>query len=92
MTTDKLHVWGYEQGCPSCDELKALLTLLKVPFEFHAIERECAARASLRDAGFKTVPQVFTPNGTSLGGFSELRRAGAAGIAYVQELIGSQRL
>jgi len=92
MDQPKLSVFGYDEGCAACDELKALLSILRVPFTFTALERDGPARAALRDAGYATVPQVFTPCGTSLGGFSELARAGKAGIRLVQEMIGQEHL
>ena len=75
-----IHVWGYANGCPSCTDLKALLDLLKVPYVFHAIDRNSPERAALRDAGFNTVPQVFTAEGLHLGDYSEFRRAATTAI------------
>lgn len=73
MTT-KVHVWGYAEGCPSCTNLKSLFDLLRVPYQFHDIDRNSPERAALRDAGFYTVPQVFTPEGLHLGDFSTYRK------------------
>lgn len=72
--TEKLHVWGYAEGCPACTKLKSLFDLLNVPHQFHPIDRNSSERAALKDAGFDTVPQVFTTAGLHLG-FSDYRLA-----------------
>lgn len=82
--TDQLHVWGYAEGCPACTNLKSLLDLLKVPYVFHAIDRDSPHRAALRDAGFATVPQVFTQAGDHVGDYQVFR---GAAVAAVETLI-----
>ncbi len=79
MTTH-LHVWGYADGCPACTNLKTLLTLLGFSFTFHSIHRDGAQRAALRDAGFDTVPQVFTPEGLHIGDYQVFRKAAGAAV------------
>jgi glutaredoxin len=69
-----LYVWGYTSGCPSCTSLVDLLTTLNIPFTFHAIDPKGPERSSLKDAGFLTVPQVFTREGVHVGDWSDLRR------------------
>lgn len=77
---EPIHVWGYAEGCPACTDLKALLDLLSIPYEFHDITRNSPERAALRDAGFKTVPQAFTADGRGLGDLSDFRKAARLGI------------
>lgn len=79
MTT-KLHVWGYLDGCPACTNLKALLSVSGVEFVFHAIDRNSPERAALRDAGFDTVPQVFTAEGIHLGDYQTFKVAAKAAV------------
>lgn len=79
MTT-QLHVWGYTEGCPSCTRIKELFDNLGVPYVFHAIDRGSPERAALRDAGFATVPQVFTPEGLHVGDYQVFRKAAVASI------------
>lgn len=81
MTEETIHVWGYSEGCPACDKLKEILDLLGLPYQYHAIPRESPEREALRDAGFDTVPQVFTSDGAAMGGLLELRRAAIGGVS-----------
>lgn len=78
--SDKITVYGYPEGCPACDQLKQLLTLLSIPFEFIPIAPESRERAILRDAGYGTVPQAFDPSGASLGGLSDFRKVARLGL------------
>ena len=77
--TNLIHVWGYPEGCPACTNLKTLLDLLGVPYVFHGIDRNGPERAALRDAGFATVPQIFTTDGLHLGDYSDARKAALTG-------------
>lgn len=80
MTDTKLHIWGYAEGCPACTKIKALCDLLGVTYEFHDIARDGRERAALRDAGFDTVPQVFTPDGGHVGDWQGFRKAAITAI------------
>lgn len=73
-------IYGYAEGCPACTELKQLLDLLSIPYEFLSIGRESRERAILRDAGYETVPQAFSATGEALGGLSEFRKVARLGI------------
>lgn len=74
-----LHVWGYNEGCPACTDLKQLLDLLSIPYVFYEC-RGTSERAALKDAGYKTVPQVFTEDGRSCGDLSDFRKTARLGI------------
>jgi len=78
--TNKLTIFGYAEGCPACDDLKSLLDLLNIPYTFHHTAPESHARASLRAEGYATLPQVFSPSGEALGGYSEFRKTARLGI------------
>lgn len=77
---EPIKVWGYAEGCPACDELKTLLDLLSIPYDFIDITKNSPERAALKDAGFKTVPQAFTAQGRGLGDLSDFRKAARLGI------------
>lgn len=77
--TSPIHIWGYNEGCPACTDLKALLDLLSIPYVFHEC-RGTGERSALRDAGFQTVPQVFTEDGRGLGDLSDFRKVARLGI------------
>ena len=78
--SSKLTIFGYAEGCPACDDLKSLFDLLSVPYTYHAIARDSPARASLRASGYETLPQVFSPSGEALGGYSDFRKTARLGI------------
>ncbi|WP_422049743.1 glutaredoxin family protein [Shimia sp.] len=78
--SNPLTVYGYDNGCPACDDLKQLLTLLSIPFDFIAVAPDSRERAVLREAGYETVPQVFTPSGVSVGGLSDFRKVARLGL------------
>ena len=78
--SDKLIIFGYASGCPACDDLKSLLDLLSIPYNYGTVERDSPVRATLRDAGFDTLPAIFSPSGESLGGYSEFRKTARLGI------------
>ncbi len=61
-----IKVHGYRRGCTACDMLKQLLNKHNIPFEF--IEYEQFKHP------FKSVPQVFNPNGTYVGDYIDLKR------------------
>jgi glutaredoxin 3 len=58
--------------CPFCDRAKALLESRSVEYRTVNIEEDADAREFLRDAGLRSVPQIY--NGTTLlpGGFQGL--------------------
>ena len=71
----ELHVYGYPEGCPACDTLKALLIEHGLSFTYHHLHRKGPKRELLRASGFATVPQVFDREGRHLGDLNGLRRA-----------------
>lgn len=71
----EVHVYGYPSGCPACDQLKLLLIEHHISFTFHHLHREGAKREALREAGFATVPQVFTREGHWMGDYTTIRKA-----------------
>jgi glutaredoxin len=89
MTKQTLHIWGYAHGCPACADLKALLLLLGKPYVFYPIDRNSPERAALRDAGFKTVPQVFDHNGWHVGDYADFRKAAATAISTLSPPSGA---
>lgn len=72
---DEVHVYGYPDGCPACDQLKALLIEHGISFTFHHLHRKGPLREALRALGFATVPQVFDRNGSHIGDFTTIRKA-----------------
>lgn len=78
--TSPIHVWGYATGCPACTNIKTLFSLLNIDHTFHAIEPDSRERNLLREAGFSTVPQVFTLDGEHLGDWSTFRQAASAAV------------
>jgi glutaredoxin 3 len=65
--------------CPYCAGAKTLLERRGIPFEEINLARDPDARTELaRITGMFTFPQVVI-DGTSLGGFDELRAADRAG-------------
>jgi glutaredoxin len=80
-------IYGYDSNvhrCTYCDNAKRLLDVKKQPYEFISIMPEkghfdeAAVDEMLKLLGREsqvglTVPQIFAPNGTHIGGFNELR-------------------
>lgn len=80
-------VYGYDSNihrCVFCDNAKRLLDVKKQPYEFinvmpekgvfddEKIAQLLAALGRESQIGL-TMPQVFAPDGTSIGGFDQLR-------------------
>ncbi len=80
-------VYGYDSNihrCVFCDNAKRLLEVKKQPYEFINVMPEkgvfddekiaelLAALGRESQVGL-TMPQVFAPDGTSIGGFDQLR-------------------
>ncbi|AAU29268.1 NrdC thioredoxin [Escherichia phage JS10] len=80
-------VYGYDSNihrCVFCDNAKRLLDVKKQPYEFINVMPEkgvfddekiaelLAALGRESQVGL-TMPQVFAPDGTSIGGFDQLR-------------------
>ena len=66
-------VWS-KYNCPYCDQAKALLKDRGIPFEERKIG-DGYTKEELLEAvpNARTVPQIII-NGTSIGGFTELRK------------------
>ena len=66
-------IWS-KYNCPYCDQAKALLTQQGVKFEERKIG-DGYTKEELLEAvpNARTVPQIII-NGTSIGGFTELRK------------------
>jgi len=65
--------------CPFCARAKALLRSKNVHFEEIDVTRDTRLQEEVRRlSGRRTVPQIFI-DGTSVGGFEELRRLDEAG-------------
>ena len=66
-------VWS-KYHCPYCDQAKALLKDRRIPFEERKIG-DGYTKEELLEAvpNARTVPQIII-NGTSIGGFTELRK------------------
>lgn len=80
-------VYGYDSNihrCVFCDNAKRLLDVKKQPYEFINVMPEKGVFDDEKIAGLLaalgresqvglTMPQVFAPDGTSIGGFDQLR-------------------
>ena len=66
-------IWS-KYNCPYCDQAKALLKDRKIPFEERKIG-DGYTKEELLEAvpNARTVPQIII-NGTTIGGFTELRK------------------
>ena len=66
-------IWS-KYNCPYCDQAKALLKDRRIPFEERKIG-DGYTKEELLEAvpNARTVPQIII-NGTSIGGFTELRK------------------
>lgn len=74
-------IFGYSEGCPACDQLKSLLDLLGVQYDFRPVARGSALRARLKAEGYDTLPQaVEATTGRSLGGYSDFRKVARLGL------------
>jgi glutaredoxin 3 len=59
--------------CPFCHKAKALLTMLKIPFEEIRVDLDFAARREFAEVthNARTVPQILI-DGKCIGGYVEL--------------------
>ena len=74
-------VYGYATGCPACDQIKTLLDVLGVQYDYRPVERESGLRRALRDAGVATLPcAIEAPTGRILGGYSDFRKVARLGL------------
>jgi len=60
--------------CNYCDKAKTMLELDNIPYSSYNLEEPSSkwVLSLMREAGIKTVPQVFSSDGTLIGGYCEL--------------------
>lgn len=61
--------------CNFCDSAKAFLKAQNKPFIEYNIQTDSSRwlLTLIKKAGYTTVPQIFKPDGTHLGGYTELK-------------------
>lgn len=61
--------------CNFCDQAKAILKGASLPYTEYNIQSPSSKwlLTLIKQAGYTTVPQIFKPDGTHLGGYTELR-------------------
>ena len=61
--------------CNFCDSAKALLEGAKLPYTTYNLQNESSKwlLTLVKQAGYKTVPQIFAPDGRHIGGYTELK-------------------
>ena len=61
--------------CNFCDQAKALLKGANLPFTEYNVQSGSSkwVLTLIKKAGMTTVPQVFKPDGTHVGGYTELK-------------------
>ena len=61
--------------CNFCDTAKALLKSKSLPYTEYNIQTNSSKwlLTLIKQAGYTTVPQIFKPDGTHLGGYKELK-------------------
>jgi glutaredoxin len=61
--------------CNFCDSAKALLEGASLPYTTYNVQSGSSkwVLTLLKQAGHTTVPQIFKPDGTYVGGYTELR-------------------
>lgn len=57
-------------GCPWCDKAKEALA--GEPYREFNISTDPTIRTMVKAMGFKTVPQIYSPLGTHIGGYEDL--------------------
>lgn len=62
--------------CNFCDQAKALLKGANLPYTEYNVQSPSSkwVLTLLKEADIKTVPQVFRPDGTLVGGYTELTK------------------
>jgi len=60
--------------CNFCDTAKAMLKHNNQPFVEYNVQSPSSKwlLTLIKQAGYKTVPQIFAPDGTYVGGYNEL--------------------
>lgn len=63
--------------CNFCDQAKALLKGANLPFTEYNVQSGSSkwVLTLIKKAGMTTVPQVFKPDGTHVGGYTELKES-----------------
>ena len=64
-------VYG-KAGCTFCDKAVALLKEYEIGYEYIDLMEDEDALKMIKGSGYRTVPQIFTDNGTHIGGYTEL--------------------
>jgi glutaredoxin 3 len=61
--------------CTFCDAAKALLEGAKLPYIQYNVQSDSSkwVLTLIKQAGYKTVPQIFAPDGRHIGGYTELK-------------------
>ena len=62
--------------CNFCDQAKALLTGANLPYTEYNVQSPSSkwVLTLIKKAGMTTVPQIFMPDGTHVGGYTELNQ------------------
>ena len=58
--------------CVFCDRAKATLSQLGYEYQEINIQQHKWALDLIKRSGFTTVPQIYSPNGDHIGGYTEL--------------------
>ena len=61
--------------CNFCDSAKALLKGMGESYTLYSVESPSSkwVLTMAKQAGYATVPQIFKPDGTHIGGYTELK-------------------
>jgi len=59
--------------CLYCDKVKSLLVDRYSDYEYHDIDKSPWLRVMFRMTPMTTVPQVFSPEGLHVGGYTDLK-------------------
>ena len=60
-------------NCPYCLRAKAFLNRMEIPYSYIDITDDHEQRNKLKEAGFRTVPQIWYADGSKhIGGFDDL--------------------
>jgi glutaredoxin len=61
--------------CTFCDAAKALLEGAKLPYTQYNVQSDSSkwVLTLIKKCGYKTVPQIFAPDGRHIGGYTELK-------------------
>lgn len=60
--------------CKYCDEAKKFLAIKEEGYLYIDLTKDRWAMSLLLKAGLRSVPQVFAPNGTHIGGYEDLKK------------------